>query len=97
MLVDFVFKANNKAHFLQRGSSWDKTKNPTVKACDGQFDRSRPEALSVFAGRNERLDHLGTHEITIELIQLCQPEVVAGVVGVRAGVWIAAEVTEELH
>lgn len=31
---------------------------------------SRPKALAVFAGVDERLDHLGVNEVAVELIQL---------------------------
>src|SRR5437588_5419491 len=61
------------------------------------FKTSRSEARAIFYRRNKRLDHLGIDEIAVELIQLRQPEVVAGVVSVRAAVWIAPQVTEELH
>src|ERR1051326_1884429 len=57
----------------------------------------RTKSLPVFYGSNKRLDHLGSIVVAVELIKLRQPEIVAGVVGVRAAVWIAAEVTEELH
>lgn len=40
----------------------------------------RSEAVSIFAGGNERLDHFRVHEIAVELVKLTQPEVVAGVV-----------------
>ena len=38
------------------------------------------EALSILAGDNERLNHLGVGEVAVELVQLAQPEVVTGVV-----------------
>src|SRR5438067_4529300 len=53
---------------------------------------SRSKSLAVFGRRNERFDHFGIDEVAVELIKLRQPEVVAGVVSVRAGVWIAAEI-----
>ena len=43
------------------------------------------------------LTHLGGDEVAVELIQLRQPEIVAGVISVGAAVWIAAQVTEVLH
>ena len=58
---------------------------------------SRPKALTILSRSDERLDHLGTHEIPVELIQLRQPEIVAGVVIVLRIVRIAPQVTEELH
>ena len=41
---------------------------------------SWPKALSIFGRSNERLDHFGVDEIAVKLIQLRQPEVIAGVV-----------------
>ena len=55
------------------------------------------EALAILSGSNEGLDHFGADEVAVELIQLRQPELVAGVVSVRAAVWIPPQVTEELH
>src|SRR5438552_13185771 len=52
--------------------------------------------LSVLARCDERLYHLGSHEVAVELIQLCQPEIITGIVCVWPGVRIAAEVTEIL-
>ena len=68
-----------------------------LRFCDSLRLRSRPEALPILSRSNKRLHHFGRIVIAIELIQLRQPEVVAGVVCVRAAVEIAAEVTEELH
>src|SRR5436853_7462283 len=53
--------------------------------------------LSVLARCDERLHHLGIHEVAVELIQLRQPEVIAGVIRIRSAVGIAAEVTKVLH
>jgi len=53
--------------------------------------------MAVFAGQNERFDHLGIREVTAELVQLCQPEVVARVVTVGQIIWITPQVTEVLH
>jgi hypothetical protein len=41
---------------------------------------SRPKPLSIFGRGNERLDHLGSGEVAVELIQLRQPEIIASVV-----------------
>src|SRR5205823_209391 len=41
------------------------------------IDILRPKSLSILGRGNECLDHLGVHEITVELIQLRQPKVVA--------------------
>ena len=55
------------------------------------------EALAILSGSNEGLDHFGADEVAVELIQLCQPEIIASVVGVLWIVGIAAQVTDELH
>src|SRR6266700_3961677 len=55
------------------------------------------EALPILSGGKKCLHHLGSIVIAIELIQLREPEIVAGVVNVLAVIWIAAEVAEELH
>ena len=44
--------------------------------------RSRPETVTIFIRSDEGLDHLGGDEVAVELIQLRQPEIVAGVVSV---------------
>src|SRR3977135_2882855 len=51
---------------------------------------SRSEPLPVFAGHQERLDHFGGHVIPVELVQLRQPEVIAGVIRVLRIVGIAS-------
>jgi len=53
--------------------------------------------LSVLERDEEGLHHLPLNEVAVELIQLIQPEVVPGKVGVRQVVWISAQVTEVLH
>ena len=63
----------------------------------GEAGTSRSKALSVFTRRDERLHHFGVDEVAVELIQLCQPEIVAGVISVRPRVRIAAQISEELH
>jgi hypothetical protein len=35
------------------------------------------EASAILAGDDESFDHLGVHEVPVELIQLAEPEVVA--------------------
>src|SRR5436189_5151568 len=74
-----------------------KTMPSGLRFCDSLRLRSRPEALPILSRSNKRLHHLGINVIAIELIQLRQPEIVAGVVSVGAAVWIAAEIAEELH
>src|SRR5437660_5003899 len=60
-------------------------------------DLSRSEALSVFSRNDEGFDHFRSVVIAVELIELRQPEVVAGVVRIGQIVRITAQVTEELH
>src|SRR5207247_6930821 len=69
----------------------------TASGSDRVFINSRSKSLSILARGNKRFDHFRTHEVAVELIQLRQPEIIASVVGVRAAVRIAAEVSEELH
>src|SRR5437588_771549 len=59
----------------------------------------RTEALSVFGRVDEGLDHFGLSEVTVEVIELVQPEVVAGEVQsrLRRIVRIPSQVTEVLH
>ena len=42
------------------------------------------KAPAIFTRHQERLNHLGALEIAVELVQLGQPEVIAGVVRVRS-------------
>ena len=53
--------------------------------------------MPIFGRRNERFDHFSIDEVAVELIQLRQPEFVAGVVSVGTAVRIAPQITEELH
>jgi len=55
--------------------------------------------MSVFAGDNERLNHLGVDEVAVELVQLIQPEVVPLKVSrrFRRIKRISPEVAEVLH
>ena len=41
---------------------------------------SRSEPITIFAGSDEGLDHLGRDEVAVELIQFRLPEIEAGVV-----------------
>src|SRR2546429_5161458 len=59
--------------------------------------RLRPKSLSILSRSNERFNHLGGGEVTIELVQLVQPKLVARIVGVLWIVWIATQITEVLH
>src|SRR6266545_7318232 len=59
--------------------------------------RSLTEALAVFGGDDEGLDHLSADVVAVEEVQLIQPEVVAAQVGIRRGVRVATQVTEVLH
>src|SRR5438094_2829043 len=62
-----------------------------------QAPRSRPKALAVLDGSDEGLYHLRVLKVSIELIQLRQPEIIAGVIRVRRIIGIASQVTKELH
>src|SRR5947209_17359923 len=55
------------------------------------------ESAAIFARRDERLDHLGAVEVAAELVELREPEVVAGVVRVRQVVRVALQVAEVLQ
>jgi hypothetical protein len=44
--------------------------------------------VPVFTRDDKRFDHLSVDEITVELIQLAQPEIVTGVIRVGTGIWI---------
>ena len=46
----------------------------------GRVKPLRAESVFVFAGYNERFDHLGVNKVAIKLVQLRQPEIVAAVV-----------------
>src|SRR5882724_8362529 len=61
--------------------------------------RSVTEAVPVFTRIEECLHHLGGHEVSIELIQFAQPEVIAAEVEVLLGriVRVTPEVTKVLH
>src|SRR5437588_4120110 len=58
---------------------------------------SRPEARAVLGRVDEGLDHLGGDEVSAELVELREPEVVAVEVRVRRGVRVAPEIAEVLH
>jgi hypothetical protein len=57
------------------------------------------KALPILAGVDKRLHHLSVGEVAMKLIELVQPEVVAGEVECwfRWIVWISAQLTEVLH
>src|SRR5438876_5616481 len=55
---------------------------------------SRSKPPSILTGINESIDHLGTDKASVKLIQLRQPEIVAGKVCVRRVVGISAQITE---
>jgi len=60
---------------------------------------SRPKALSIFAGREEGLDHFRVDIVPVELIEFVQPEVVALIIKrwFRWVVRISLQITEVLH
>jgi hypothetical protein len=75
------------------GLSLYSAEDPKPKAQDLLRSKSLPE----FTRRYKCLHHLRLDEVAIELIQLRQPEVVSGEIGIRQAVWIASQVTEVLH
>src|SRR5215210_6166773 len=60
---------------------------------------SLSEALAVLGGFEERLDHLGAHEVAAVVVELAEPEVEAVEVSLLFGrvVGVAPEVAEVLH
>ena len=58
---------------------------------------SLAESIKIFRGSDEGFNHVGLHKVAIELIQLRQPEVVAGMIGVLRIIRITAQVSKELH
>ena len=62
-----------------------------------RVDLLRTKTLSIFSGSDERPHPLGGDEVAVELIQLRQPEIEAGVIAVGSVVRIAMEITEVLH
>src|ERR1700730_14393691 len=55
------------------------------------------EALPVFSRSDEGFDHLRVPIVAVELIELCQPKIIARVVCVRSVVRAAPQVAKELH
>ncbi len=53
---------------------------------------SRSKAAAILYRDDESLDHLSANKVAVELIQLRQPKLVAGVVRVLRIVWVAAQV-----
>src|SRR5437879_5800299 len=58
---------------------------------------SRPKSMSVFIRGDERLHHLSSDKVAVELVQLVQPKLVAGVIGVLRIVGIPSQITKVLH
>src|SRR6185369_3255443 len=56
-----------------------------------------PKPLPVFNRTQKCFDHFRVDVVPVELVQLCQPEVVARVVRVRRIVRVPAQVTEVLR
>src|SRR2546430_10984617 len=83
-----------RAVYLWSSSESDIEDQPPATA--GGSD-SWPEPLPVFSRGNKRLNHLSADEVAVELVQLVQPEVIAGVVCVLRIVRVATQVTKELH
>ena len=57
------------------------------------------KAVAVFGAGDEGLNHLSLDEVAVELIELCQPEVVAVKIKVRLRwiIRIATQISEVLH
>ena len=53
--------------------------------------------MTVFIRSDESLDHFRFDIITVELIDLVQPEVIAAPVSVGRCIWIASQVAKILH
>src|SRR5881397_316900 len=95
------------AHPASSISKWSRrsihcARTQDISICYAALDsklklHSRPKALSIFSRSNECLHHLGGNEVTVELIQLRQPEIVTTVIRVRRRVRIAAEIIEVLR
>ena len=58
---------------------------------------SPSESLTIFDRRDERFYHLSLDIVPIELIELRQPKIKTGVVGVLGVIRIPPEVAEVLH
>src|SRR5207244_6496919 len=68
-----------------------------IASCFALSSVSGSKPIAVLSRGNKGLDHLGLNEVTVEAVQLVEPEIVAVEVRVRCIVWIAAQVTEVLH
>src|SRR5215831_398105 len=55
-----------------------------------------PEPLPVFTRSDKRFYHLSRNVVTIKLIELVQPELVAGIVGVLRIIRVAAQIPKIL-
>lgn len=55
-------------------------KSEPLHVCDRKGRRSRPEALLIFTGNDECLNHFGIYKVAAKLVQLAEPEIIAGVV-----------------
>src|SRR6266446_1269688 len=60
-------------------------------------DLSRSKSLTILDRGDERLHHLRTHKVAIELIQLRQPEIISRVIRVRRIIRIAAQIANVLQ
>ena len=52
------------------------------------------ESAAIFGRGDEGFDHFGVDEVFVELIELGQPEVVAGVVRILRVIWVARADTQ---
>src|SRR5262245_1655462 len=58
---------------------------------------SLAEPLPVLARSDEGLDHLGLNKVPVEEVQLGQPEVETGMIGVGSLIRIAPQIAKVLH
>src|SRR6185437_12642247 len=55
------------------------------------------ESVEILSRDEEGSNHLGSVKVAALAIQFLEPEIITGVVCVRARVWISSQVTEVLH
>src|SRR6266496_1806968 len=74
---------------------------PYLRGCCGTHgcahQLSRSEALAILSRINKSLHQLSFEEVTVELIQLRQPEVIAGKVRVGRCIRVSSQITVVLH
>ena len=73
----------------------EKTCAKLIRLLD-RFYLSR-KAPAVLDRGKEGFHHFGVFEVAVEAVEFIEPEIVAGKVGVPAGVRIALQISEVLH